>query len=96
MSDREWNRIQRRAISTIKLALAPEIKYNMLINSTPKRLWEKLEDIYASKSLTNRLCLKIDLYSLKMDKGTSLHDHLNEFNRLVSQLLTISDELKDE
>ncbi|XP_031266256.1 uncharacterized protein LOC116124670 [Pistacia vera] len=71
MSDKEWNRIQRRAVSTIRLALAPETKYIMLIESTPKGLWEKLEGIYASKSLTNRLCLKMDLYSLKMDEGRS-------------------------
>lgn len=32
------------------------------------------------KSLANRLCLKMNLYSLKME---------DEFNRLVSQLLTI-------
>ena len=95
--DRDWDKIRKRAVSTIKLALALEIKYNVLTETTPTGLWKKLGDIYASKSLTNRLCLKMDLYSLKMDEGTSLHDHLNEFNRLVSHLLAIdSKELKEE
>ena len=32
-----------------------------------------------------------------MDEGANLHDHLNEFNKLVSHLLAIdSKELKEE
>ena len=58
----EWTKIQRRVVSTIRLALAPEIKHNVLKETTPKALWEKLENIYASKLLTNHLCLKMELY----------------------------------
>ena len=72
-----------RGVSTIWLAFAPEIKH-VLKETTPKALWEKLENIYASKSLTNRLCLKMELYQLKMEMGGDLHDHINKFNQLVS------------
>ena len=92
----ECTKIQRRAINTIQLALAPEIKHNVLKETTPKALWEKLENIYASKSLTNRLCLKMELYKLKMEMGGDLHDHINKFNQLVSQLLNADDKLFDE
>lgn len=79
------------------MALAPEVKYSVLTENTLKSLWDKLEGIYASKLLINRLCLKMDLYSLKIEEGMSFHNHLNEFNRLVSQLLAISvGELKNE
>ena len=61
----EWTKIQRRVVSTIRLALAPEIKHNVLKETTLKVLWEKLENIYPSKSLTNRFCLKMELYQLK-------------------------------
>jgi len=80
----EWTKIQRKVVSTIWLAFAPEIKHNMLKETTLKVLWEKLENIYVSKSLTNRLCLKIELYQLKMEMGGDLHDHINKFNQLVS------------
>ena len=96
MSEREWSKIQRKAVSTIRLALAPEIKFSVLKESTPKSLWEKLESIYASKSLTNRLCLKMELYSLKMEEGGNLHDHINSFNQLVCQLMNAGDSIKDE
>ena len=96
INETEWTKIQRRIVSTIRLALAPEIKHNMLKESTSKALWEKLENIYASKSLTNRLCLKMKLYRLKMNMGEDLHDHINKFNQLISQLLNTNDKLSDE
>ena len=49
-----------------------------------------------SKSLTNRLCLKMELYQLNMEMGGDLHDHINKFNQLVSQLLNANDELSTE
>ncbi len=96
MSEREWSRLQKKAVSTNRLALAPEIKFGVLKETTPKALWEKLESIYASKSLTNRLCLKMELYSLKMEEGGNLHDHINSFNQLVCQLSNADDNIKEE
>jgi len=92
----EWTKIQRRVVSTIRLAIALEIKHNVLKETTSKALWEKLENIYASKSLTNHLCLQMELYKFKMEMRGDLHDHINKFNRLVSQLLNTDDKLSDE
>ena len=92
----EWTKIQRKAVSTIRLALAPEIRHNVLKEITPKALWEKLKNIYASKSLTNHLCLKMELYQLKMEMGGDLQDYINKFNQLVSQLLNANDKLSEE
>ena len=92
----EWTKIQRRVVNTIRLALAPEIKHNVLKETTPKASREKFENIYTSKSLTNRLCLKMELYQLNMEMGGDLHDHINKFNQLVSQLLNANDELSNE
>ncbi|KAK2968975.1 hypothetical protein RJ640_012429 [Escallonia rubra] len=49
-----------------------------------------------SKSLSNRLYLKKDLYQLRMDEGSDLGDHILEFNRLVSQLSSIDVKLEEE
>ena len=73
----KWIKIQRRAVSTIRLDVAFEIKHNVLKETTSKALWEKLKNIYASKSLTNRFCLKMELYQLKMEMDGDLHDHIN-------------------
>ena len=69
INETKWTKIQRRTVSTIQLALAPEIKHNVLKETSPKALWEKLKNIYASKLLTNHLCLKMELYQLKIEMG---------------------------
>ncbi|GKC92164.1 retrovirus-related pol polyprotein from transposon TNT 1-94 [Tanacetum coccineum] len=96
MKDDVWKTMQKKASSTIRLALAPEIKYSVLKEKTPKDIWDKLTNIYASKSLTHRLFLKMELYSLKLEEGSNLHDHINSFNQLVCQLANVDDAIKDE
>ncbi|GKV04508.1 hypothetical protein SLEP1_g16660 [Rubroshorea leprosula] len=87
--DSDWSTIQKKAASQIRLALAPEVKYNVLSKTTPIGMWRKLEEIYASKSLTNRLCLKMELYQLKMAEGTNIHRHLSDFNMMVTQSMLV-------
>ncbi|KHN35566.1 Retrovirus-related Pol polyprotein from transposon TNT 1-94, partial [Glycine soja] len=41
-------------------------------------VWLKLESLYMTKSLANRLFLKQRLYTFKMPSGKSLEDHLDE------------------
>lgn len=96
IKDDDWKTMQKKASSTIRLALAPEIKYSVLKENTPKGIWDKLASIYASKSLTNRLFLKMDLYSLKLEEGGNLHDHINSFNQLVCRLSNVDEVMKDE
>ena len=85
-----------RAASTIRLALAPEIKYDILEENNLKNLWEKLTKMYQSKSLANKLFLKKDLFGLRMEEDEDLRDHLNRFNGLINQLNSLDKELKDE
>ncbi|KAK2978837.1 hypothetical protein RJ640_030648 [Escallonia rubra] len=93
MDQDDWEELQAKAVSTIRLNLAPKVKYQVLTETSPTALWQKLEKIYMSKSLSNRLYLKKDLYQLRMDEGSDLGDHISEFNQLVSQLSSIDETL---
>ncbi|RVW58895.1 Retrovirus-related Pol polyprotein from transposon TNT 1-94 [Vitis vinifera] len=61
-------------------------------------VWLKLESLYMTKSLANRLHKKIKLYTFKMTPGMSIEDHLDHFNKIILDLenidITISDEDK--
>ncbi|KAK2991376.1 hypothetical protein RJ640_023445 [Escallonia rubra] len=96
MDQDDWEELQAKAVSTIRLNLAPKVKYQVLTETSPTALWQKLEKIYMSKSLSNRLYLKKDMYQLRMDEGSDLGDHISEFNRLVSQLSSIDVKLEEE
>jgi hypothetical protein len=57
--------------------------------ATTKELWDKLGALYQSKSLVNKIFLQKKLYLLRMNDGDSVIEHLNAFNIVVSQLLSV-------
>ena len=61
-----------------------------------KDLWDKLGTLYQSKSLVNKLFLRKKLYNLRMKDGDSVTEHLNAFNTVVSQLLSVDIKISDE
>ena len=42
-----------------------------------------------TKSLSNKLYLKKQLYALRMKKGIAVLEYLNFFNKIISELLAI-------
>jgi len=47
----------------------------------------KVENLYMTKSLSNKLYLKKQLYSLRIKEDTPIFEHMNIFNKIVSDLL---------
>ena len=48
------------------------------------------------KSLSNKLFMKKQLYSLRMKEGTPILQYLNAFNRILSDLLALEVRLEEE
>ena len=53
----DWKKLDRKAKSTIRLCLSDLVLLNVSEETTTKDLWEKLEKLYQSKSLVNKLFL---------------------------------------
>jgi hypothetical protein len=92
MTDDEWEELDMKVVSTIRLLLADEV---MEENSTAG-IWLNLEKRYMSKSLTNKLHLKQKLYGLKMTEGADLRQHINTFKQIISDMLRIDIKFEDE
>jgi hypothetical protein len=69
---------------------------NVSGESIAKELWDNLGNLYQSKSLVNKLFLRKKLYHLRMEDGDSVIEHLNAFNTLVSQLVSINITIVEE
>ena len=52
-------------------------------------LWSRLEILYMTKSFSNKLYLKKQLYGLHMKEGTTVLEHLNFFNKVISEFLAV-------
>ena len=96
MSKEDWNKLERKVRSMIHLCLLDLVPLNFFGEDFSKKLWEKLGNLYQSKSLVNKLFLRKKLYHLRMEDGDSMVDHLNFFNTLVSQLISIDINMEEE
>lgn len=96
MSNEDWEEMDMKAVSSIRMCLADNVIFNVRGEKTASGLWAKLESLYQSKSLLNRILLKKRLYSLKMKEGAKVSEHLNTFNDILSQLESIGVKMDDE
>eukprot|EP00253_Pinus_taeda_P036371 PITA_36371 len=96
VSDEEGKILDRKAKSIIRLCVLDSILLNVSGEGMAKALWDKLGTLYQSKSLVNKLFLWKTLYNLRMKDGDSVTEHLNTFNNVVSQLLSVDIKISDE
>jgi hypothetical protein len=96
MSKEDWDNLDRRERSTIRLCLEDSVLLNVSGESIAKELWDNLGNLYQSKSLVNKLFLQKKLYHLRMEDGDSVTKHLNAFNTLVSQLGSVNITIAEE
>ena len=64
MFDKENDELMDKTHSPILLCLGEEVLCEIVEEDTIAKLWLKLESLYMTKSLTNRLYLKKRLYTL--------------------------------
>ena len=64
MNDEDWFDIDERAASAIKLHLSDDVLNNVIDETKANKIWIRLESMYMSKTLTNKLYLKKQLYVL--------------------------------
>ena len=61
-----------------------------------KELMQTLVKLYEKLSASNKIFLMKYLFNMKMTKGGSVVDHLNEFNMVTSQLSCVKFNFDEE
>ena len=69
--------IDKKARRIIILSLGDSIIREVVKEKTVVGLWAKLESIYMTKSLANRLCIKKKMFTLRMVERLSLEQHID-------------------
>jgi hypothetical protein len=84
MLTEEWEKLEIREISMIQIFLEDSMLLNVSGKYLAKKMWDKMGSLYQSKYLVNKLFLQKKLYFVRMSDGSSMIDHLNEFNTMLS------------
>lgn len=86
----DWTNLDWKAKSTIQLYLSDLVVLNVSGEDTAKTLCNKLGALYQSKSLVNKMFPQKKLYNLRMKDGNLTTRHMNAFNNVITQVLSIN------
>ncbi|MDF3680992.1 hypothetical protein P3S38_28870 [Enterobacter hormaechei] len=88
--------MDRKALGSIQLCLAPLVSFNITKERTMEELMETLKKLYEKPSASNKVFLMKHLFNMKMVESGSIADHLNEFNTITSQLSSMGINFDEE
>ena len=89
MKDEEWEILDIKEMGTIWLCLETPVSFNISKEKTTTYLMKALAKLYEKHSSSNKVFLMKCLFNMKMSKGGSVSDHLNDFDMVTSQLSSI-------
>ncbi|GJR40443.1 retrovirus-related pol polyprotein from transposon TNT 1-94 [Tanacetum coccineum] len=88
--------LNKKAHSVVILCLGNKVLREVTGETTAAGVWSKLETLYMTKSLANKLYLKKKLYTFCMPVGGKISEHIDEFNKIVLDLANIEVKFEDE
>ena len=96
MDDKEWAKLKRKTLGTIRQWVDISIFNHVSQESDPYDLWKKLEGLYERKTAHNKASLIKRLVNLKLKGGKSVSEHLSDFQDIINKLTTMKVVLDDE
>ncbi|GJR25593.1 putative RNA-directed DNA polymerase [Tanacetum coccineum] len=96
MKAEDWTLLDRQALGMVRLSLAKKVAYNVVNEKTTYGLIKALSNMYEKPSASNKVFLIRQLVNTKMKEGASVADHVNEFNSILSRLMSVDIKFNDE
>lgn len=91
----KWNKMDQKACSTIRLCLSRNVAYNFANEMTAKGIWDKLQDMYLQNDQMSVMYLQKKLFTFRLQPGKLMTDHINEFECLYSDCVSLGAKFED-
>lgn len=91
MTEEEIFDMKELAYSIMILYLSDNVLRRVNDIDDVAELWTKLETMYMSRSLTNKIYLEEILFGFKIDPSKGLEDNIDEFNAICMELANMGD-----
>lgn len=85
-----------RALALVVLSVDPSLLYLLGDPQDPVEVWKKLSDHFQKKSWANKLELRRRLYSLRLNEGDPVQEHIRKMTEVFEELAVVGDPLKEE
>ena len=95
-NDKEKAEILKKARDAIILHLSDQILKKVVKEKSAAEMWMKLEQLYMTKALPNRIYLKQRFYGFKMDETKTIDENIDDFTKLVADLENLEFEVDEE
>ncbi|TXG64459.1 hypothetical protein EZV62_011453 [Acer yangbiense] len=98
LTEEQKNDMLDMALGTNILSLSDNVLREINDEKTACDVWKKLESLYLTKSLTNKIYLKERLFGFKMDASKGLGENLDDFKKMTIELANagVDEKLSDE
>ena len=92
----KFNLRKDRALAIIVLSMEPKLLYLIGEPNDPHVVWSKLQNIFQTKSWSNKLRLKKRLYNISLQQNGNLQEHLKLLIEIFDELAVIGEPMKEE
>ncbi|CAL8097158.1 unnamed protein product [Prunus armeniaca] len=96
MTDATWTKVLKKAKSSIEIHLTRSVRSHITEKMTAQEAWEKLENVYMGKTVSNKLFLKDELFGLRLEEGGDIEDHVCRFQNCITNLQKVEETYKDD
>ena len=85
-----------KALAIIVLAVDTKLLYLLGNPEDPAVIWKKLSDQFQKKTWANKLELRRKLFSLRLEDGGSVQDHVKAMTEVLDELSVVDEPVKEE
>ena len=93
---KDYNRRVKKAMSVIGLNLVDDQLAHIKSCKGPTEAWKTLCNIHKTRSLSNILFIRRKFFTIKMQEGDDLLNHINQVKTLADQLTCLEVPVRDE
>ena len=80
----DWKKLKKKTLSVIHQWVDISLYNHVAKETNPHTLWKNLENMYETKNTQANIFLMRKLMNLKLEKGQSIVEHLNDFERMIA------------
>lgn len=91
----DWEKKDGQARAMIGLALENDQLCHVMGARTAKDMWDALKSYHERDSLTNKIHIMRRLFTMQMEEGGNLAEHLVQLSELVQRLVAMGEDLKE-